>query len=357
MIETIPAFAWTALPDGSVDFVNYHWQEYTGLSTEQTVGSGWKSAAHPEDVKRYVEKWHTAVASGNPFEIEVRFRRAADAQYRWFLTRAVPLRDARGNILKWYGTSTDIEDRERAKQLQADLAHINRLTTMGELSASLSHELKQPIAAVMMNAESCMLYLKREQPDVEKACDAANDIVTESKRAAEVINHLRSLYKKAPPQRELVDCSEMIPEIVMLLRGEAHRHRVSIRTELAADVPKITADRVQLQQVLMNLMLNGIEAMKERGGVLTIKSQLDQNDTVLIAVSDTGVGLPDSKADQIFNAFFTTKPEGSGMGLAISRSIIESHGGRLWASSNDGMGATFYLSLPAEVTASSPSVA
>jgi signal transduction histidine kinase len=228
---------------------------------------------------------------------------------------------------------------------------------LGELAASLSHELKQPIAAAMMNAKTCMLWLKREQPHVQEACEAANDIVKDGKRATEVIDRLRALYQKAPPQRELVDCNEIIPEMVALLRGEANRYEVSIRTELAADVLKITADRVQLQQVIMNLMLNGIEAMKEHGGVLTIKSQLGQNDKVLISVSDTGVGLPDAKADQIFNAFFTTKPQGSGMGLAISRSIIESHGGRLWASSNDGLGATFHLTLPAEVTASSPSVA
>jgi PAS domain S-box-containing protein len=361
VIETMPTFAWTALPDGSVDFVNRHWQEFTGLSAEKSAGSGWEAAIHSSDVSRHAEKWRASLATGEPFENEMRFRRAADGQYRWFLARAVPLREARGKILKWYGTSTDIEDRKRAEEeretLRADLAHGNRVSMLGELAAALSHELKQPIAAAMMNARTCMRWLKRDPPDVQRACEIADKIVSDGYRATEIIDRLRSLYKKAPPQRESVNANEIIREMVVLLRGEAHRHGVSIRTELDADVPEITADRVQLQQVLMNLMLNGVEAMKEHGGVLTIKSQPDQNDTVLIAVSDTGVGLPDSKADQIFNAFFTTKPEGSGMGLAISRSIVESHGGRLWASSNDGMGATFYLSLPAEVTASSPSVA
>jgi PAS domain S-box-containing protein len=166
VIETIPTFAWSALPDGSIDFVNRHWEEYTGISSGKTVGSGWEAAVYPEDVKRYAEKWRGAVESGIPFEGEVRFRRAADAQYRWFLTRAVPLRDARGKILKWYGTSTDIDDREHAKQLQADLAHINRVTTMGELTASLAHELKQPIAATVTNANACFRWLKREKPDL-----------------------------------------------------------------------------------------------------------------------------------------------------------------------------------------------
>jgi PAS domain S-box-containing protein len=347
VIETIPTIAWTALPDGSVDFVNCHWQEYTGLSTEQTAGSGWETAAHPEDVKRYAEKWRTAVGSGEPFENEVRFRRAADAQYRWFLTRAVPLRDARGKILKWYGTTIDIEDREHAKQLQADLAHINRVTTMGELTSSLAHELKQPIAATVINANACIRWLKREKPDLEEACAATSRIVEEQNRAADLIDHLRSLYTKSPPKRELVEVSGIVHEMVVLLRGEAYRYAVSTRTDLAADLPRITADRVQLQQVLMNLMLNAIEAMKETGGVLTVKSQRNGDNQLLISVSDTGVGLPAEKADQIFDAFFTTKTQGSGMGLAISRSIIESHGGRLWATANDGRGATFYFSLRA----------
>jgi PAS domain S-box-containing protein len=350
VIETIPTFAWTALSDGSVEFVNRHWQEYTGLSTEKTVGSGWETAVHPEDVKRYAEKWRASVATGEPFENEVRFRRAADAQYRWFLTRAVPLRDARGKILKWYGISTDIEDRERAKQLQADLAHINRVTTMGELTASLAHELKQPIAATVMNANVCFRWLKRDKPDLEEACAATKRIVEDQKRAADMIERLRSLYKKSPPKRELVQVNEIVHEMVVLMRGEANRYAVSIRTDLAADLPRITADPVQLQQVLMNLMLNAIEAMKETGGVLTVKSQLDGDDQLLISISDMGVGLPAEKADQIFDAFFTTKTQGSGMGLAISRSIIESHGGRLWATANDGWGATFHFTLPSERT-------
>jgi len=350
VIETIPTFAWTALPDGSAEFVNRHWQEYTGLSIEKTVGSGWETAVHPEDVKRYAEKWRAAVASGEPFENEVRFRRAADAQYRWFLTRAVPLRDERGKILRWYGISTDIEERERAKQLQAELAHINRVSTMGELTASLAHELKQPIAATVINANACFRWLTRDKPDLEAACAATSRIVKDQNRAADMIEQLRSLYKKSAPKRELVEMNEIVHEMIVLLRGEANRYAVSMRTDLAADLPTITADRVQLQQVLMNLMLNAIEAMKEAGGLLTVKSQRDGDQQLLIAVSDTGVGLPTEKADQIFDAFFTTKTQGSGMGLAISRSIVESHGGRLWATANDGRGTTFHFTLPSERT-------
>jgi signal transduction histidine kinase len=221
---------------------------------------------------------------------------------------------------------------------------------MGELTASLAHELKQPIAATITNANACFRWLKRDKPDLEEACAAISTIVEDQNRAADMIERLRSLYKKSAPKRELVEMNEIVHEMVVLLGGEANRYGVSMRTDLAADLPKIMADRVQLQQVLMNIMLNAIEAMMETGGVLTVKSQRDGDNQLLIAVSDTGVGLPTEKADQIFDAFFTTKTQGSGMGLAISRSIIESHGGRLWATANDGRGATFRFTLPSERT-------
>jgi PAS domain S-box-containing protein len=346
VVETMPTFAWTALPDGSVDFVNRHWQEYTGLSTERTVGSGWQAAVHTADLKRHAEKWRASLATGELFENEARYRRAADGQYHWFLTRAVPLRDQRGNILKWYGISTDIEDRKRAEQLQADLAHITRVNTMVELTASLAHDIKQPIGAAVTNAEACARLLDRDQPDVLEAREAALEMAKDARHAARIIDRVRSLYRKGFSQMDIVDANEIIGEMVMLLRGESHRYAISLRADLAEELPKIKADRVQLQQVLMNLMLNGTEAMKETGGVLTVKSELGQDGRVLISVSDTGVGLPAENADQIFNAFFTTKPQGSGMGLAISRSIVESHGGRLWATANSGRGATFYFNLP-----------
>jgi len=352
VVETIPTFAWTALPDGAVDFVNHHWVEYTGLSKEKTMGSGWKAAVHPADLSRYVERQRASVAFGEPFEHEVRYRRAADEQYRRFLARAVPLRDQRGKILKWYGISTDIEDRKRAEEerekLRADLAHVNRVSTLGEMAASLAHEIKQPIAATITSANTCIEWLAHEPPNLDRARAAATRIDKYGNRAAEIIDRIRSFYRKSPPQRELVDLNRILHEILTLLDGEALRSSVAMRMELAAELPEVMADRVQLQQVFMNLMLNGIEAMRDSGGELTVKSQM-QDSQVLFSVSDTGMGLPIEKMDQIFSAFFTTKPQGSGMGLAISRSIVESHGGRLWASANDGRGATFYFTLPTHV--------
>jgi signal transduction histidine kinase len=287
-------------------------------------------------------------ASGEPFEDEVRVRRA-DGEYRWFLNRGVPLRDKRGKVVKWYGAATDIQDRKRAEELQAELAHTNRVSTLGELAASISHELKQPISAAVMDAQASLRWLNRDQPDLDEARRATAAFVKDGRLAADIIDRLGSLFKKTPPQRESVDVDEIIGEMVLLLRGEANEYAVSIRTDLAADLPKITADRVQLQQVLMNLMLNGIEAMKETGGVLTVKTGPGEGGQVLISVSDTGVGLPAGRADEIFNAFFTTKTQGTGMGLAISRSIVEAHGGHLWATSCDGRGATFHFTLPTAV--------
>jgi PAS domain S-box-containing protein len=345
-VETMPALAFVALPDGYRTFVNRGWVEYTGMTMEQATGSGWQAAVHPDDLEKVVERWRTSAVKHAPLEYEARLRRGADGGYRWFQTRAAPLRDKRGRAVKWCGVATDIEDRKRAEELQAELAHTNRVSLLGELAASIAHDVNQPLSGIVSNGSACLRFLARHTPDVEEAREAARDIVRDGKRAGEIIDRLRSLYKKAPPQRTMVDVNDIIGEMVVLLRGEANRYAVSMRTDLDADLPRVTADRVQLQQVLMNLMLNAIEAMKETGGVLTVKSQRDENGRMMISVSDTGVGLPAGKADQIFNAFFTTKPQGSGMGLAISRSIVESHGGRLWATANDGRGAAFHVTLP-----------
>ncbi|WP_242617928.1 two-component regulator propeller domain-containing protein [Edaphobacter modestus] len=348
-VETMPALAFVVDRRGNRTFFNRGWLEYTGLSSEQASGSGWEVAVHPDDLKRVTERWRESQMTGEPLDYEARLRGGSDGVYRWFQTRARPLRDNRGKIVKWCAVANDIEDRRHAEELQAELAHTNRVSTLGELAASISHELKQPICAAVTYAQTSLRWLNRDQPDLDEARRATAESVKDGVRAANIIDRLGSLFKKTPPQRESVDVDEIIGEIVLLLRGEANRYDVSIRTDLAADLPKITADRVQLQQVLMNLMLNGIQAMKETGGVLTVKTGPGEGGQVLISVSDTGVGLPAGRADEIFNAFFTTKTQGTGMGLAISRSIVESHGGRLWATSHDGRGATFHFTLPTAV--------
>ena len=613
VIDTIPAHAWSAQPDGSVDFINQRFLEFTGRSKEDMLGWGWGSLLHPDDFTRYVGAWQAAVATGEPMESEARVRRM-DGDYCWLLIRNVPLRDQRGNIVNWYGTAIDIEERHRAedalrrsetylseaqrlshtgsfgwcvstgeinwseetirifqyerstkptielilqrvhsedassfketvarasqdgkdfeheyrlvmpdgavkhvhvvaraereesgeiefvgavmditdrkraeealrqseaylaeaqrlshtgswawnlgtieqfwsvetfqiygfdpnattptresflervhpddrasielaetelykgndteysyriilpdgsikyitsvahsvrndsgqviefvgtvmdvterkraeeererlRQAQADLARVSRVTTMGELTASLAHEIKQPIAAAFTNAKTCLRWLGRDQPDVAEAREAAARIVTDVTRASDIISRVRLLFQKGPPEREPLDVNGIIEEMIALLRNQANRYSISISSDLAGDLPKVSADHVLLQQVLMNLMLNGIEAMMDRQppGRLTVKSRQAENGQILISISDTGAGLSPEQAEQIFNAFFTTKPHGTGMGLSISRSIIESHGGRLWAADNSPRGATFCFTLPTKVEAS-----
>jgi C4-dicarboxylate-specific signal transduction histidine kinase len=242
---------------------------------------------------------------------------------------------------------------ESLRQAQADLAHVNRVTTLGELTASVAHEVNQPIAAAVTNARTCLRWLTRDKPDIEEARAAAMRIVNDGTRAAEIIKRIRLLFKKGTSERELVDVTEIIREMIVLLRGEATRYLIVVRTELGADTPQVMADRVQLQQVLMNLMLNAIDAMKDSNGAreLMIKSQRAENHQALVSVNDTGVGLPPQQPDRVFEAFFTTKPDGTGMGLSISRSIVESHGGRLWAADNSPRGASFCFTLPSNLEA------
>jgi PAS domain S-box-containing protein len=364
VIDTIPGMVWSGLPDGTFDFVNEPWLTYLGCSWEElSAQGGLVSVVHPDDVAESDARWAATRAAGTHTDHELRMRRA-DGQYRWFLTRALPLRDERGNIVKWYGTATDIEDRKRAeeeqkqaaearRQAEADLAHVNRVTTMGELTASLAHEVNQPITAAVTNANTCVRWLAGDTPNIEEARDAAIRSAKDGTRAAEIISRIRLLFKKGTTKRELVDVNEVIREITTLLRGEATRHSVSIRADLAADLPPLMADRVQLQQVMMNLIVNSIDAMKDVDGTreLAIKSQQAEKEQLLLSVSDTGVGLPAQQVGEIFNAFFTTKLQGTGLGLSISRSIVESHGGRLWATDHSPRGATFNIVLPTRVEA------
>jgi PAS domain S-box-containing protein len=493
IIDTVPAQLWTEGPDGVVDFVNRRWIDYTGMTLEQAVGSGWNQMVHPDDIERVLSTWRTLIAEGKPREIESRLRRC-DGTYRWYLSRCCPLVDRSGHILGWYGSDTDIHDRKEAeeklrqseahlqeaqtlgrigswvfniaagtvsgspelfrifgrdpgeeqltkemltdvrpmppfrtsvhpedlafveefttkaiseprageleyrivlpddsvkyvhsvahpvlddsgtvveyigtimditerkradealRQTQADLARVSRVTTMGELTASLAHEVNQPIAAAVTSANSCIHWLAADIPNLEKARAAAMRIVKDATRAAEIITRTRLLFQKGSAKQELVDLNEVIEEMTVLLRGEITRYSLSVRTELAPDLPPVLGDRVQLQQVLMNLMVNSIDAMKNVDGMreLAIQSQRAENERLLVSVSDTGVGLPPGKGDEIFNAFFTTKPHGTGMGLRICHSIVESHGGRLWADNNAQRGATFYVSLPGKVEA------
>jgi PAS domain S-box-containing protein len=315
----------------------------------------WVQRIHPEDRDKFRMAGDRTFLEKLHCDVEFRIVKP-DGTVKHIHGIGHPVLSPSGELVQVVGTMVDItehkradEGRERLRQLEADLAHINRVSTMGELTASLAHEIKQPIGAAVTNAEVCVRLLDRAQPDIGEARVAALEMAKDARRAAEIIDRVRSLYQKGSSQQETIEVNEVIGEMVVMLRNEADRHSVRISTDLAGELPKVMADRVQLQQVLMNLMLNGIEAMLDTSGELSIKSKLADDGQLLISVTDTGVGLPTENADQLFNPFFTTKSQGTGLGLAITRSIVESHGGRIWANGNCGRGATFSFTLPSRV--------
>jgi PAS domain S-box-containing protein len=481
VIDTIPTLVWRAGPEGIPDFLNQPALDYTGLSLDQAE-TGWPRAFHPEDKKGMLVKWSAIRESGAPGELEARLRRF-DGEYRWFLFRAEPLHDETGSIVKWYGSSTDIEDRKRAeealrdseqrfrdyaetasdwfwetgpdhrtihvsdhlsavgldpkgltglarwdfaadveseskkwqlhraildahlpfrdfvyssisrtgstkyfrssgkpvfdakknfigyrgtgnditatiradhaeqalREAQAELAHVMRVTTLGELTASIAHEVNQPLAAVVANAEACLRWLDRDIPDLAAARRSAEWVINDGIRASDVVRRVRALAHKADIEKAPLDVNDIVEEVIALVQRELASHEVSLRTELAPALPKILGDRVQLQQVIINLVMNGIEAMQpvtDRPRELVIRSRQEEMQHVLLSVTDCGVGISAENASRLFNAFFTTKSSGLGMGLSICRSIVEAHGGRLSASGDEGQGATFQFVLP-----------
>ena len=523
-IEVIPAMAWTARPDGSNVFPNKRWTEYTGLSAQDTMGSGWQVVVHPEDMEQHLSKWRVALAMGEPFENETRFRGNADGEYRWFLVRAVPLLDDRRHVLRWYGILTDIDDRKRREALlagekrvletvakgdslpcildslcrlveehardtlasvlliedgrlkhggaphlprayvaaidgvaigptvgscgtaahfarqvivsdiasdplwadfrdaalphslracwstpimssegkvigtfamyyresrnpsprdqevivqitdlagvaiqareserryreaQVELAHANRVAALGQLTTSIAHEISQPIAAMVTHAQAALHWLAADPPDLEEVQQTLDRIVKNGNRAGEIIRQMRALIKKTAPRKDRLDINEALREAVALTHGEAIRNGVSVRMQLAEGLPPIAIDRVQLQQVILNLIINAIEAMScvdEAPRDLALSTETIEADAVQVTVRDSGPGLAPAVMAHLFDAFHTTKANGLGLGLSICRSIIEAQGGKLWASANAPRGAIFQFTLPAHPDVSS----
>ena len=357
IIDTIPAMVWSNSPDGSSDFLNKRLRDYTGLTLEEGRGWAWMDALHPED--RPMDNWRTVLAAGEPFEKEVRLRRAG-GEYRRFLLRFVPLRDEHGNLVEWYATSTDIEDLKRAeaelrqrearlRDAQLELAHANRVTATGQLAASIAHEVSQPIAATLTNANAARRWLAVEPPDLEEVHQALDRIIRDGGRASDIIGRIRALVRKEPPRSDQLDINEVTLEVIALTRSELRGGGTSLQTQLSDGLPLVLGDRIQLQQVMLNLVLNAVEAM---GGVsetardVAIRTEQDGSGGVLVAVQDSGPGLKSGSLNRLFDPFYTTKPGGMGMGLSICRSIIEAHGGRIWATPNSPQGAVLQFTLP-----------
>jgi PAS domain S-box-containing protein len=315
----------------------------------------WLQRVHPEDRDKLKLANERTFFEKVPCDVEFRIVKP-DGTVKHIHGIGHPVLTRNGDLVRVIGTMVDVTERKRAEeardrlqQLEADLAHITRVSTMGELTAALAHEIKQPIGAAVTNAEACLRLLDRDQPDLPEAREAVFEMAKDARRAADIIDRVRLLYQKGSPHLDAVDVNELIREMVIVLRNEANRHSITMRTDLAERLPTVMADRVQLQQALMNLMRNGIEAMRDTKGELNIKSQLAEHDQLLISITDTGVGLPAGSIDKVFNAFFTTKYQGTGLGLPITRSIVESHGGRVWATANSGRGATFHFTLPSRL--------
>jgi PAS domain S-box-containing protein len=467
-LDLLPGLVWTALADGRVDFVNKGWLDYTGLSIEDALGHGWRSTVHPEDRPALLAGWQSFVESAAACDLTARLRRH-DGENRWFLFRATPVTESSGEVLKWYGVSTDIDALKRSESFLAEserlsqtgslfwrldpeeiiaseemrrilglpegevtleriasrfhpddmhifveqvdsarqgrevsletrllmpdgsvkyiraigvlipnkdgspeyfaaaqdvsalrlseqglakarseLAHMTRVSSLSALAASIAHEVNQPITAALANANACLRFLSRAPPDLKEAREAVQAIVDAETRAAEIVSRTREFFKTGAPQKALVDVDDVVRGTVVLLQSEARRHSVPIRMSLAAGSIAVMGDRVQLQQVIMNLIMNGIDAMKDAEGAreLAIRSLAKDDGRIEVSISDTGIGLPSQSADRIFDTFFTTKADGTGMGLSISRSIVEAHGGRLWAEPNARRGATFQFTLP-----------
>ncbi|MDF2771072.1 MAG: fixL [Geminicoccaceae bacterium] len=477
IIDTVPALAWSARPDGTADFFNQHYLDFIGFSAEQASDWGWSAALHPDDLNGLAATWQRIMASAAPGEAEARLRRH-DGEFRWFLFRTNPLRDDSGRIVKWYGVNTDIEDRKRAEadlrraynsfadgqrlshtgnftadivadehtwseelyrifefdpamritvqavrdvihpedlpsfdagfarslggvdfhllfrivtasgrvkhvravahvveriagrplfigaiqdvtetktaeqaldRARSELAHVARVTTLGTLTASIAHEVNQPLSGIITNASTCLRMLDTDPPNLDGARETTRRTIRDGHRASDVITRLRALFSKKDFTLESMDLSEVTREVIALSLSDLQKNRVMLRSELADDLPAVVGDRVQLQQVIMNLLLNAAEAMREvddRARELTIRTELEVGERLRVTVRDAGVGVDRQSMEKLFDAFYTTKHGGMGIGLSVSRSIVERHHGRLWVEPNDGPGATFGFSIP-----------
>ncbi|MBV9516746.1 MAG: PAS domain S-box protein, partial [Hyphomicrobiales bacterium] len=350
-IDGIPGQVAILAPNGELEAVNRQILEYSGQSLEELRNWGTNETVHPDDLPHVVEVFTKSIASGVPYHLEQRLRRF-DGEYRWLDNRGVPIRDDSGRITRWYVLLTDIEDRTQAlaqlQQMQSDFTHMNRVSMMGELAASLSHEIAQPIASARNNARAAQNFLNTRPLDLGEVREALSCVVGDADRAGDIIDRIREQIKKAPPRKERFELNAAVNEVIILARSVTNPNRVSVQTRLAEGLLPVLGDRIQLQQVLLNLMLNAVEAMASvEAGPRELLISTEQDHTgVIVAVRDSGPGIAPENLGRVFKSFYTTKPGGTGMGLSICQSIIDAHGGRLWADANEPRGAVFQFTLP-----------
>ena len=352
IIDAIPILAWSTAKDGPGEYLNKRWLDYTGLSQQEAIGYGWRAIIHPDDLGPLSEYWLWMMRTGSAGEFEARMRRF-DGQFRWFLFRGAPLLDSTGTVLKWFGVNIDINDRKEAeatlRRTEAGLSRANQLATMGELTASIAHEVNQPLAAVVANAEAGLQWLDKDEPNLDGVRKALQRILRDGSDASETVRHLRALFRRAAPMTAEHKVEELVAEVLKLLEHETLRRRVSVDLALGEGLPAVLCDRLQIQQVILNLMTNAVDAVDaavHRESTIRVYASRDGAESVLLGIRDQGVGVRDRT--RLFETFFTTKEKGLGMGLAISRSIVEAHGGKLWLEPTDGPGSTFCFRLPAK---------
>jgi PAS domain S-box-containing protein len=350
LADNAPVMIWRSGTDKQCDWFNRPWLQFTGRTMEQELGSGWTQGVHPEDVTRCLSTYSTAFDGRVEFSMEYRLRRH-DGAYRWVLDNGRPYTSLDGTFRGYFGSCIDVTDVKRARDelrvTQSEFARATRMIAMVELTATIAHDIGQPLAAIEMNSNAALRLLADTPPDLDEVRAALTSVVDDGRRAGRVIERIRVMLKKGEPEKSCLNINLLIREIIELIGVELQHHNVLVRTELADELPLAMVDGAQLQQVILNLIMNAVEAMASISSderVLRITSQLQGADDILIAVHDTGIAIDPHDMGRIFDALCTTKV--TAMGLSICRSIVEAHGGRLWASAAVPHGSIFHIVLP-----------
>jgi PAS domain S-box-containing protein len=348
IIETIPSMLWSLSPAGEITYINQRVLEYCGVTLEEYGSRGWASFLHPDDQEECTKAFFRAIKSGESYNVTYRVRRA-DGEYRWQQTRAEPLRDPRGKIIQWYGLSIDIDERKRAEDHLRDtgikLAKASRLATVAELAGSIAHELNQPLMSILANAQAAKRWLNAVPPNMTEVHSSIERVIRDARAADETMQHIRALFKQESFDKKDVNIPDIVREVVRFVQEDPKKRDIPIRYHFEDSLPAVPADQIQIQQVFINLIVNALEALEgQQATPLIVLRAMRGSNGMLIQVIDNGPGVEDP--ERIFDAFMTTKEKGMGIGLAVSRSIVEAHGGRLWAENNKTGGATFNVALP-----------